>query len=257
MQVKASTAYIPAALAALRPETRDTALTTLLLFDMDDPELKACCLDSIRQGLAHIDEELVLRLYSTGDDKTKLAIACSIAVSRMRPRAFRKVFDRTYARSDLTMQKRRELAWNLEHFLYLNPRQGRAYERIILELTESPHVDLRVRGIPLAAQFGRINDDMLAMFRRGLRARSPHIRLTTVNAFSHMVERLDQLPSRVRDFVTSAVFKDEVARMHKADPDEDVRTGSGHLLRRLRHSAKPTRTATGLLGARSRRKGRS
>ena len=221
-------------LATLQSAKRDTLLTTLLLLEIGDPELRTDCLESIRKGLARIDEKLVLGLYSTGDDEVKLAIARSLVTGRMRPRAFRRVFDPVYARADLSVQQRWDLVWNLEHFLYLNPRQGPAYERIVFELAHSPHLDLRVRGIPMAAQFERIDPTLLALFERALRSRSPHIRLTTINAFGHLVDRLNRIAPDIRDFIVSGTFRKTVTGMHQSDPNEDVRTGAWNLLKRLR-----------------------
>lgn len=226
-------------LSAIRRPKRDTVITTVLLLDLDDRTLRIECLESIRRGTARIDEELVLSLYSAGDDKAKLAIARSVAVSRMSPCGFRKVFDPVYARSDLSVQQRRKLMWNLTFFLGLNPRQGRTYERIILELARSPRLDLSVCGIPLAARLAPIDADMLALFRRHLRSRSPDIRLTTLNAFRHLLERLEQLEPGLRDFIVSDAFRKRVVRMLRSDPDEYVRKGAWWLLRKLRETLPP------------------
>ena len=243
MQVGPIAACLAKVLPRLRPARRDLLLTALLLLGIDDRRLRTHCLDSLTRGAARIDEDLVLGLYSAGGKEAKLAIARSIVTSRLRPRAFRKIFHPMYARSDLSAQQRWELAWNLEHFLHLNPRQGPAYARMVLDLTQSRHLDLKIRGLSMAAQFERIDASLLTLFTRGFRSRSPRIRLASVNAFSHLVERLDELPSDIREVITSETFRRMVTLIRRADPDEDVRAGTGNLLKRLRRSPPSKRPA--------------
>lgn len=241
MQVSPLGTALIGALTILPASKRDTLLTTLLLLDAGDPELRTHCLESVTRGSARIDGELVLSLYSAGDDEARLALACSVAISRMRPHAFRKIFDPVYARSDLTAKQRWNLAFSLGHFLEQNPHQRPAYEDILRDLARSPHFDVRVRGLQMAAQFARVDAELLALFKRRLKSRSPIIRLAAVAAFNLMVQRLDQLAPEIRGFIASDAFRDTATRLHRADPDEDVRWGASFVVRKLRKAFGPKR----------------
>jgi hypothetical protein len=165
VQVKPIAACMLDASSKLLSAKRDTALTTILLVS-DDLNLWGRCLDEVDRGSARIDEEFILALHAAGNHKVKLALASSSVSSRMKPRSFRRIFNSAYARSDLTVQERRELMWNLERFLLLNPAQARIYERTILKLARSPHVNLSIRGIPMAARFARVDASTLDLSAR-------------------------------------------------------------------------------------------
>lgn len=241
MQIKPLAPSLAKAVSTLRGSKRDTLVTMLLLLNVDDPNLRVHCLKCIRQGSVRIDEQLVLRLYSAGDDRAKLAIASSVAVGRMRPRAFRQVFDPVYARSDISGTQRAELVRNLGNFLYGNPRQSPAYERILLELVKSSHFDLRVLGIQLAGEFARVDADLLAVMEHRMNARFDITRVASTSAFNQMLNRVDQLDSKTRAFLSSDAFRKKVARMHETDPDEDVRTNTMYLLRKLDRAFGPAK----------------
>lgn len=236
MQVGHLAPCITASPSIVNNTKRDTVLTTLLLIgidDLKDLKLYRQCLDSIQQGSAHIDEELVFALYKAGDPKAQLAIARSVATSRMSPPAFRRIFDPVYARSDLSARQRCDLASNLHGFLRLNPGQGRAYERIALTLARSPHFDSRVQGIQIAAEFARVDSDFLDLVKHRLKSRHPITRLAAVAALHLMVNRLDQLAPEIREFITSDALRDMAARMRRSDPDYYVRWSSRDLHRKL------------------------
>jgi len=223
------------------PSKLSTLLTTLLLAETDDFNLHLQCVYSLERGEARIDEELVLRLYSAGDPKRKLMIAQSAVTSRLRPKTFRQIFDPEYARTDLSIGQRRKLAWKLEPFLDRNPRQAPAYEQIILELARSQHQDLSLHGILVAARHAGVDADLLALFVRQLKSRSPYMRLNTVHAFRRLLDRLNQLPPEVRDYLRSDEFQQWAERLWREDPDKDVRKVSRRLRKTLRETFGPVR----------------
>jgi hypothetical protein len=238
MQVSPVIRRLVEILSKLQGKRRATVLTTLLLLDLDDLALRKQCLNNLDGKSAEVDEELVLGLSSAGDRKVKLALAGSAVVSRMRPRAFRQIFDDVYARSQLTWRERRELMWNLERFLILNPRQAPAYERIVLELAKSPHLELSVRGIPMAARFTRINPDTFNLLASKLKSRSEDLRGSALEGFYYLLERVDRLAPNVRKLITSDTFREQVARIQKSDPDDPVRHNARSVLRKLRGAAR-------------------
>jgi hypothetical protein len=232
MQVKPLAAGLVQASSTMRSTKRHTLLTILSLAS-DDWELKSQCIQLIDQGAARIDEELVFALHSAGDRKVKLALASSLAVSRMLPRSFRKIFDETYRRPDLTVMERRELVWNLEVFLIQRPRQLRAYERTILDLLESPHPDLRVRALCMVGRMDRLAPSTLDLLARNLKSRIPSLRVNALEGFHELIERLDRLDSHVRSFVTSDVFRERVTQLRRSDPDANVRHNARAVLNAL------------------------
>lgn len=245
MQVKPLAAGLVQASSTMRSTKRHTLLTILSLAS-DDWELRHRCLQLIDQGAARIDEELVFALHSAGDRKVKLALASSLAVSRMRPRSFRKIFDEAYRRPDLTVVERRELVWNLEVFLIQRPRQLRVYERIILDLLESPHPDLRVRALSMVGRMDPLAPSTLDLLGRNLESRTPSLRVNALEGFHELIERLDRLDSHVRSFVSSATFLERVTHLRRTDPDASVRHNARAVLKVL------TRVGSGR--SRSRRK---
>jgi hypothetical protein len=220
---------------AVRGAKRNTALTAILLAS-DDPELTVPCLARVDKGEARIDENLVLNLYAAGNPEARLALAGSVAVGRMKPRAFRKIFDAVYARSDLTIQQRSELVWNLDCFLALNPRQFPAYAPTLLELLRSPSPYLRDRALSIAGGFNRLEPAALAILARHLRSRIPGLRVNALDGFFALIERFDDVAPHIRDFIVSEGFREQVARMQRTDPDEAVRHNAWAVLGQLRRT---------------------
>jgi hypothetical protein len=220
------------AASRLRADKRETVLTAILLAS-DEQEAWSRCIDELDRGSLHIDDEFLLALNAVGDRKLKLALASSVAASRMKPRGFRKLFDPTYERSDLTVRERRELMWSLESFLILNPRQAPAYANTILELARSPHLDLCIRGIPMAARFTRMDVSSLEMLLKTLKSRKAPLRGSALEGCYHLAERLDEVARNVRDFILSEAFRRQVLQMQRSDPDEFVRHNAWSVLKRL------------------------
>lgn len=214
---------------------RSTVLTAFLLAS-DERELWSRCIDEVDRGSVPLDDELGLALHAVGDRKLKLALASSVAASRMKPRAFRKLFDPTYGRSDLTVQERRELMWSLESFLILNPRQARPYVNTILELARSPHLDLCIRGIPMAARFTRVDAPMLELMQKTLKSRKAPLRGSALEGCYHLAGRLDEVARNARDFILSDAFQRQVLQMKRADPNEFVRHNASSVLKRLQRA---------------------
>lgn len=239
MQVKSLTTDLVKACSAISRAKRDTVLTTLLVAS-GEPEVEQHCLEIIDQGMARVDEELISGLYSVGDRKAKLALACSLAASRMTPRTFRKIFDDVYGRSDLTVPERRKLAWNLEVFLNLNPPQFAAYERTILDLLKSPRHELRLRALALVGRMDRLAPGTLDLLARNLKSRNPSLRVNALQGFYELIERFDEVDLHVRDFVASNVFREQVTQLRRSDPDENVRHNANSVLRVLGRAGGPS-----------------
>lgn len=232
MQVNPIAAGLIEVSARVRSTKRSTLLTIFSLAS-ENWELRRQCIELIDQGAAGIDEELIFALHLAGDRKVKLALASSLAVSRMTPRAFRQIFDEAYRRPDLTVKERRELVWNLEIFLIHRPRQLRAYERTILDLLKSPHPDLRVRALSMVGRMDRLAPSTLNLLARNLKSRTPSLRVNALEGFYEVIERLDRLDSHVRNFVTSVVFRDRVTQLRRSDPDANVRHNARAILNAL------------------------
>lgn len=220
-------------LAALLPQIRRSkrnAFITILLLVSEEPELIRECLQSIRDGQAKIDEELILTMYTAGDRATQLALARSAPVSRMSPSAFRKIFDEVYARSDLTGLERRDLVWSLDSFLLLNPRQRFIYEGTILDLLKSPHRELRLRALSMVGRLDHLTPATLNVLARNLKSRDSGLRLNALDGFHALFERFGRLDPHVRDFIASDSFRSQVARMRREDPDSHVRHNANSVL---------------------------
>ena len=221
--------------SVLRGAQGNAALTAILLA-ADDFELTSLCLKWVDEGSARIDERLVLNLYRACDRKGRLALASSVAASRMRPSAFRRVFDEVYARSDLTVQERRALIWNLECFLVLNPRHLMVYAAVIQTLLRSSSPSLRHRALSLAGRLNRLDSSALAILARHLRSRTPELRLNALDGFFQLVDRIDEVAPHIREFLSAEPFRAQVARMHQSDPDNAVRHNAWAVLQRLRRT---------------------
>lgn len=232
MQVKPLVAGLIKASSGMR-RTKRATLLTLLALASEDWELRRRCLELIDQGAAGIDEKLIFALHSAGDREVKLALASSLAVSRMTPRAFRQIFDEAYRRPDLTVMERRELVWNLEIFLIQRPRQLRVYESTVLELLKSAHPDLRVRALSLVGRMDRLAPSTLNLLARNLRSRIPSLRVNALEGCYELIERLDRIDFYTRNFVTSDAFRERVSQLRRSDPDANVRHNASAVLKAL------------------------
>jgi len=228
-------------LDGMKGKKRETVLTLLLLLDLQNLQLSKQGHALLREGKTRLDEDLVLALYAVGNLKAKLAIASSLVASHLSPPAFKVVFDPVYAREDLTLQQRQWLMISLEHFLAMHPEHALVYEAITLALAQSRYSALRVRGIPMAARFARFDHSLWILFNLRLRARSPDIRLTTLNAFRHLLDRLEELPVELRALVASDSLRKKVGQMLRWDPERYVRMGAFYLLRTYRERYGPQR----------------
>jgi len=250
MQVEQIIPLIDDALTGINPAKRDTLITTLLLLDVGKGDLRRGWLQKLTQGSARIDEELLLGLYATGTDALKLAIAASEATSHLDPPAFRRIFEAVFARVDISPRMRFELVWNLEHFLQLNPEQWPVYAHVAHELLQHSHVDLRIRATPLMALFGPINGELLGLLTRHWASSSSRIRLTTLNAFCHILDRLGSVSPEIRSVLASPAFREKVFRRSQMDQDADVQRGAANLLKRLKKAFGRTQVAGARPGSR-------
>ena len=225
--------FLVDASSALPGAKRNTVLTTLLL-TCEGAKLIVACLQPFRHATARIDEKLVLALYRVCDREGKLALAQTAVFQRLTPPVFRKIFDELYGRSDLTSAEQNAVLWELEGFLFANPRQAPRYERLVAGLLKSPQLTLRVRAASLVGRLNRLDAASLTSFVRGLRSRSPHIRSNTLVGLWRMIERFDRLDPHLRDFLSSAAFRTQVSRMRRSDPEDTTRHNARAVLHALR-----------------------
>lgn len=235
MHVRPPAVSMIKASARLRMAKQSTVLTAFLLA-AGDQELWSRCIDELDRRSLPLDHEVILALNAVGSRKLMLALASSAAASRLKPRAFRRLFDAAYGRSDLTVQERRELMWSLESFLLLNSRQAPPYVNTILELARSPHLDLCIRGIPMAARFTRVDAPTLELLQKTLQSRKAPLRGSALEGCYHMVDRLNDVARNARDFILSDAFRRHVLQMKRADPNEFVRHNASAVLKRLQRA---------------------
>jgi hypothetical protein len=210
----------------IRGQRLDVAITAILLASDEEAEANALCVQGFNEGKYRVDTELVMNVFNACDEDEQLELACSRAVDLLPYRELRAIFDKVYARTDLSNRQRTELVRTLEFFLWRQPRYVPRFTALIKDLLRSRYRDLACRALNLAGMLRRIDEADLAIVRRALTSKDADRRINALAAFANMAMSFEKIDSRLKTFLASNELRTLTRQLRRSDPDESVRVNA-------------------------------
>lgn len=122
---------------------------TILTFS-DDAEVSNMCARDLRASRWLPDDELLLRMYESGNKRERMALLRYPMLFMIRPVRFRRLFSHAWQTYRRAPDARALLASLLRGFLMRNPAESHVYSRYLRALLADRAPRVRLRGIELA-----------------------------------------------------------------------------------------------------------
>jgi len=215
-------------------QTRRNLAATMLMLVVPSLDALAAGLEGFGSGSFQMDSTLLTDLHGACPTELQVELIATPAFSRLPSPILKRLLLTTWENKRLTVDQRVTLALELDSLLRRHPTEAEDHRDIILGLLHSRHRFLCLRGISMACLLEELAPRDVERLKRKLTSAWPDHRMTALNGLCREVKRYREAASASVTLATSDEVRSLARRLHRADPDEGVRSCAYFLLKALR-----------------------